>query len=137
MNLDTPEGRYAASQALGPAGYNAAMKAHHAAQTVATVNGYAIRPVSTQFGRLFQVGTKTAFRTLAEAKAHAAKEPPGDKVEEIEIRKRMEQHRKGYLHNLAQTGRMSAIWAANNRGSYYGAARELAALTGKPVEPIA
>lgn len=136
MDLNTPEGRYAATQALGHDGYSAAMKAHIEASTIETVNGYAIRPVRTQFGRLFQVGTKVAFRTLAEARAHAAKEPNGATVAETEIRERMEQHRKGYRYHLTQTNRMSATWANNCKGSYYGAARELAALTGKPVEAI-
>ena len=72
MNLDTPEGRYAASQALGHEGYNAAMAAHHKANSVATVNGYNLRWVNTRFGNLCNVdGTNVAFRTVEEATAHA------------------------------------------------------------------
>lgn len=72
LDLDTPEGRLAAAESLGPDGYNAAMKAHHDASTVATVNGYAIRPVSSRFGQLFAVsGTTAAFSTLEAATAHA------------------------------------------------------------------
>lgn len=57
---------------IGPAEYNKAFAEHVKASTVATVNGYPIRPISTGFGRLFQVyGTKKAFRTLAEAEAYA------------------------------------------------------------------
>lgn len=44
---------------------------------VATVNGHAIRPVSTRFGRLFQVGkTGRAFSTQPEAEAFAKTEAP-------------------------------------------------------------
>lgn len=74
MNLDTPEGRLAAAESLGPDGYNAAMKAHHAASTVATVNGYAIRPVSSPYGRLYMVAdTDKAFPSLEQAEAFASK----------------------------------------------------------------
>lgn len=74
MNLNTPEGRYAASQAIGPEGYNAAMAAHAKANTVATVNGYSLRWVTSErFGPLCMVQeAKVGFRTLDEAKAHAA-----------------------------------------------------------------
>lgn len=75
MNLDTPEGRYAASQALGPEGYNKAMAEHAKANTVATVNGYSLRWVmSGRFGALCSVvesPDKVAFRTLDEATAYA------------------------------------------------------------------
>ena len=74
MNLDTPEGRYAASQALGHAGYNAAMAAHAKANTVAVVNGYSLRWVTSErFGPLCMVQeAKVGFRTLEQAKVHAA-----------------------------------------------------------------
>ena len=76
MNLDTPEGRLAAAESLGPDGYNAAMEAHHKASEIATVNGYGIRPVSSRFGRLFMVvGTDAAFSTQAAAEAHAKSLP--------------------------------------------------------------
>lgn len=78
MNLDTPENRYAASQALGHERYNAAMAAHAKANTVATVNGYALRWVTSQrFGPLCMVQeAKVGFRTLEQAKAHAASLEP-------------------------------------------------------------
>lgn len=79
MNLDTPEGRYAASQTLGPEGYNKAMAEHIKAGTVATVNGYSLRWVSSRFGRLCMVQEspdKVAFRTMKEAVAHANTLPP-------------------------------------------------------------
>lgn len=77
MNLDTPEGRFAAAESLGPDGYNKAMEAHHKASEIATVNGYGIRPVASRFGRLFMVvGTDAAFSTLEAATAHAKGLPP-------------------------------------------------------------
>lgn len=80
-DLDTPQGRYAASQALGTAGYNAAMKAHHRAGFVVIVNGYGLRWVSTRFGRLCQVyGEGTAFHTRDEAEAYARTLPAGPEV---------------------------------------------------------
>ncbi|MGF6607076.1 hypothetical protein OKW45_001976 [Paraburkholderia sp. WSM4175] len=67
-NLDTPEGRLACIEALGPEGYNDAMREKFAADTVATVNGHAIRKTASRFGLLFTVGrTGRAFRTLDEA----------------------------------------------------------------------
>lgn len=78
MKLDTPEGRYAASQVLGPDGYNKAMADHIKASTVATVNGYSLRWVASRFGRLCSIveAGGIAFRTLDEAKAHANGLPP-------------------------------------------------------------
>lgn len=71
-NLDTPEGRLAAAEALGPKGYNAAMKAHQDRNTIETINGHAIRAVSSRFGRLFAVGnTGRAFSTADQARAFA------------------------------------------------------------------
>lgn len=76
-NFDTPEGRLAAAESLGPDGYNAAMKAHHKASEIATVNGYGIRSVASRFGRLFMVvGTDAAFSTIEAATAHANGLPP-------------------------------------------------------------
>lgn len=73
-DLESPEGRFAASQALGHDGYNDAMKAHIGASCVEVVNGYGIRPVTSRFGRLFAiVGTEVAFSTIEAAREHASK----------------------------------------------------------------
>jgi hypothetical protein len=72
-NFDTPEGRLAAIEALGPTAYNAAMAQHRAASAVATVNGYPIRPMASRFGQLFEVvGAGAAFTTQKAAEGHAA-----------------------------------------------------------------
>ncbi|MEX3859669.1 hypothetical protein AB3X94_37395 [Paraburkholderia sp. BR10923] len=71
-NLDTPEGRFAAAEALGPEGYNRAMLEKFERDTVQVVNGHPIRRVASRFGQLFMVdGTGLAFYTLAEAITHA------------------------------------------------------------------
>ena len=76
INWDDPAARAALAERLGPDDYNAAFEAHCKESTVATVNGHAIRPVGSRFGRLFMVGaTGTAFHTLEQAKEFAAKEP--------------------------------------------------------------
>jgi hypothetical protein len=71
-DLDSPEGRLRAAEALGPDGYNAAMAAKRAASIIETVNGQPIRTVNGgRWGRLFQVGNGSAFATLEQARAHA------------------------------------------------------------------
>jgi hypothetical protein len=71
-DLNTPEGRYAASQSLGTEAYNERMREHIAQSCIETVNGYGIRPVTSRFGRLFAVvGTTRAFNTLDKARAYA------------------------------------------------------------------
>jgi hypothetical protein len=72
-NLDTPEGRAAAIEALGADAYNEAMKAHQAANTIETVNGYALRyVVSGRFGRLISVDdTGNAYAHLEDARRFA------------------------------------------------------------------
>lgn len=71
-----PVSRLALIDRIGPAAYNEAFRKHMADSTVATVNGYPIRPVPSRFGRLFSVdGANVAFRTQAEAEAHAATLP--------------------------------------------------------------
>lgn len=72
FDLDTPEGRYAASQAMSVDAYNAAMKKHLIASAIEVVNGHAIRPTFSRFGRLFAVGTTgTSFSTLEAARKFA------------------------------------------------------------------
>lgn len=75
-DLNSPEGRLAAAKALGPDGYNEAMRQHLERNTVATVNGYPIRKVASRFGQLHQiVGTNRAFYTFAEAEKFANAQP--------------------------------------------------------------
>ena len=76
MNLNNPEERFALIEREGGDAYNKAIAKHVAETTVETVGGHAIRPVSTRFGQLYQVGDSgTAFRTLAEAMAYALANP--------------------------------------------------------------
>lgn len=79
MDWNDPAARAALIEAVGHVEYNRLFKAHRKTSVVATVNGHAIRPVSSRFGTLFQVGdTGTAFASLALAKAHALTLPKGD-----------------------------------------------------------
>ena len=73
FNFDTPEGRYLAIAALGPAAYNAAHDEHLRNSAVCNVNGYDIRRVvSKRFGVLFSVdGANAAFTNVAQAQNHA------------------------------------------------------------------
>jgi hypothetical protein len=76
MNWDDPAARLALIERVGHAEYNRQIKAHQDASVVATVNGYPIRPVGSQFGRLFAVGgTDMAFSTLPQAEAYAKAQP--------------------------------------------------------------
>lgn len=72
MNWNDPEQRLALVERVGHVEYNRLHAEHMKAIAVATVNGHAIRPVQTRFGRLFAVGnTAKAFSTFAEAKTFA------------------------------------------------------------------
>lgn len=72
FDLDQPEGRLAAVEALGPEAYNAAMKAHVKASCAEVVNGYGIRPVATRFGKVYAVvGDDMGFSTIEAARTHA------------------------------------------------------------------
>jgi hypothetical protein len=72
MNWDDPAERARLIERVGPAEYNARHAAHIAASTILTVNGYAIRPVGSRFGRIFMVdGAGVGFKTAEEATAHA------------------------------------------------------------------
>jgi hypothetical protein len=76
MDWDSPEARYELIQRVGITEYNRLILEHHEKSTVATVNGYRIRPVGTRFGRLFMIdGAAVAFQTLEQATAHAATLP--------------------------------------------------------------
>ena len=77
INWDDPEARLHLIEAVGHEEYNRLMKQHIEDSAVATVNGYRIRPVGTRFGLLYQVDCDevVAFRTQAEAEAHARSLP--------------------------------------------------------------
>jgi hypothetical protein len=76
MDWDDPGARLNLIEAVGPDEYNRRIRQHHADSTVATVNGYRIRPVGSRFGRLFMVeGPGRAYRTQEEAEAYAASLP--------------------------------------------------------------
>ena len=71
-NLDTAEGRLALLEAVGADEYNRLLELRRRRSVLCTVNGHDIYPVHTQFGLLYAVGgTKMAFSTLDQAKAHA------------------------------------------------------------------
>lgn len=73
MNFDNPADRATLAASVSTAEYNRRIREHFAKSSVATVNGYSIRPMGTRFGRLFIVhGTKRAFATLAQAEAYAS-----------------------------------------------------------------
>jgi len=79
MDLDTPEGRLAAAEALGPDGYNRALQNHFGKNTVKIVNGYALRWVSSRWGRICMVeGDGGGFSTLEAAEARANSLPKKD-----------------------------------------------------------
>ena len=71
-DFNDPSSRAAFIERVGPAAYNKAMEQHQAKSVIETVNGHAIRPVGSRFGRLFMVGgTGAAFATLEAARRHA------------------------------------------------------------------
>lgn len=76
MNWDDPAERFRLLDRVGPDAYNAAFEAYRKSITLTVINGYEIIPVTTQFGRLFQVmNTQKAFRTQREAEDFAAQQP--------------------------------------------------------------
>ncbi len=76
INWDDPAERALLIETVGAEEYTRLHKQHLEEIVVARVCGHAIRPVMTRFGRLYQVGLGgTAFRTLAEAEAHARNNP--------------------------------------------------------------
>jgi hypothetical protein len=80
MNWDDPAARGRLLEQIGADAYNERLKKHQEASTIETVNGYAIRPVASRFGRLFAVaGTNKAFPTLDQAKDFARSQPPAPK----------------------------------------------------------
>lgn len=72
INWDDPAARLALIEQVGAAEYNRLHQEHRDQSVLETVNGHAIRPTNTRFGRLFMVGdTGKAFATIEEARAFA------------------------------------------------------------------
>lgn len=72
VDFTDPASRLRHIEAVGPAAYNRDLAEHRRRSTIATINGHAIRPVPSRFGRLYMVGdTGRAFATQAEAEAFA------------------------------------------------------------------
>lgn len=78
MDWNDPEARLALIEAVGAEEYNRRFEQHKEESTVAVVNGYRIRPVSSRFGTLFLVdGTRSAYSTQRAAEAAARALAPG------------------------------------------------------------
>jgi hypothetical protein len=76
LDWDSPEERAQLIERVGVTEYNRLLKRHLKKSVVSKVNGYNIRAVFTQFGRLFYVvGTDHAFSTQEEAEAFARSRP--------------------------------------------------------------
>jgi hypothetical protein len=78
INWDDPAARLALIEQVGHEEYNRLIKQHIEDSVVARVNGYAIRPVGTRFGRLYQVDDPdrvVAFRDHEEAERYAQSLP--------------------------------------------------------------
>ena len=74
INRDDPAQRAQLIERVGAKAYNEAFAAYQKESILETVNGHAIRPVGTRFGRLFMVGnTSSAFQTLDQAREFAQK----------------------------------------------------------------
>ena len=72
MNWNDPAERARLIDRVGPQEYERLFAEHRKASTMKTVNGHAIRPVQTRFGRLYAVGnTGKAFDTMPQAVAFA------------------------------------------------------------------
>lgn len=88
MNWDDAKARFQLIEAVGVAEYNRLLRQHQKDSTVAVVNGYAIRPVGSRFGRIFMLdGTTTGFATQAAAEDCARRRPlPGPLAEAEEAK---------------------------------------------------
>jgi hypothetical protein len=75
--FETPEGRLALIERVGPAEYNKRLQEYHKQNTLLIVSGYPIRHVySSRFGYLWMVdGTNHAFLTVEQASAFARSQP--------------------------------------------------------------
>jgi hypothetical protein len=70
-----PAARARLIESVGPKEYNRLHEEHRRSTVIETVNGHAIRPIATGFGRLFEVGaTGRAFPSLEAAKNFAITE---------------------------------------------------------------
>jgi hypothetical protein len=77
IDWDDPVARYHLVEEVGTERYNELIQQHFRDSTVATVNGYPIRPVGSRFGTIFMIdGANIGFKTQPEAEAHAATLPP-------------------------------------------------------------
>jgi hypothetical protein len=82
LSLNDPAARLALAERVSPAEYNRRMAEHIASETIETVGGHALRPVSSRFGRLISVGNLgMAFLTIEEARAHALANPLSGEAE--------------------------------------------------------
>lgn len=76
IDWDDPAARGRLIERVGAEEYSRLLAIHFKQSTLATINGHAIRPVMSRFGRLFSVGnTNRAFATLGEAAAFARATP--------------------------------------------------------------
>ena len=72
IDWNDPAARARLIESVGPKEYNRLHEEHRQSTVIETVNGHAIRPIATGFGRLFEVGaTGRAFSSLEAAKAFA------------------------------------------------------------------
>ena len=77
MDWSNPVDRHDLLDRVGPDEYHRLQQAHRDASIIDTVNGHALRPVSTRFGRLIIVGdTGLAFSTEEQARKQALTIPP-------------------------------------------------------------
>jgi hypothetical protein len=75
IDWNDPAARARLIESVGPKEYNRLHEEHRQSSVIETVNGHAIRPIATGFGRLFEVGaTGRAFSTLEQARAFAKAE---------------------------------------------------------------
>lgn len=76
MDWDNAADRARLIESVGPTEYNRLQAEYISASTVATVNGYRIRPVNSRFGLLFMIdGAGVAYATLERAEDEASKLP--------------------------------------------------------------
>lgn len=72
VDWNDPAARAFHIETVGPEEYAKQFAQHVADSTITTINGHAIRPVMTRFGKLYQVGsTGTGYGTLDLAIAYA------------------------------------------------------------------
>ena len=78
IDWDDPEARFHLIEQVGVKEYNRLLNEHFWSTVIKTVNGYAICPAITRFGRVFWVeGTLRGFSDLKQAEDFAAQQPKG------------------------------------------------------------